>query len=269
MNGWRGPAGVGPLNVRTTVFKRVEVNSLHPEICIVGAVAQTVSLPARLLRRKIVIWMLIVLPGLWPAWPLFVEKDPTALTDPLKFVLLHLGFIACLLLVAVLTFTPLRVLFPKSDVALALNRHRRLVGVGAFAYGLLHFAVHVFYQYDGTFDGTMAQLGKELQKPFQLTGLIALTILFVLAVTSINAAVRWLGGRRWKNVHRFAYLAAALIAYHQAAAKKLFPMQVVWIFAPLVLLEIARIIKQRAKAHAQASAAPKARLEPTSTRSRS
>jgi hypothetical protein len=31
------------------------------------------------------------------------------------------------------------------------------------------------------------------------------------------------------------------------AAKKLFPMQVVWIFAPLLLLEIARIMKQRAK----------------------
>jgi sulfoxide reductase heme-binding subunit YedZ len=206
-----------------------------------------VSFPGKFLRSKVVVWTLIVLPGLWPAWPFFVEKDPTALTDPLKFVLHHLGFIACLLLVAVLTLTPLRVLFPKWDVALALNRHRRLVGVSAFAYALRHFAVHVFYQYDGTYDGTITQLGKELQKPFQLTGLVALTILFVLAVTSVNAAVRWLGGRKWKNLHRFAYVAAALVAYHQAAARKLFPMQVVWIFAPLVLLEIARFMKERSK----------------------
>jgi sulfoxide reductase heme-binding subunit YedZ len=206
-----------------------------------------VPFPANVLRSKIVVWTLIVLPGLWPAWPFFVEKDPTALTDPLKFVLHHLGFIACLLLVVVLTFTPLRVLFPKWDVALALNRHRRLVGVSVFAYALLHFAVHVFYQYDGTYDGTITQLGKELQKPFQLTGLVALTILFVLAATSVNAAVRWLGGRKWKNLHRFAYVAAGLVAYHQAAARKLFPMQVVWIFAPLVLLEIARFMKERSK----------------------
>jgi sulfoxide reductase heme-binding subunit YedZ len=121
------------------------------------------------------------------------------------------------------------------------------VGVSAFAYALLHFAVHVFYQYDGTYDGTITQLGKELQKPFQLTGLVALTILFVLAATSVNAAVRWLGGRKWKNLHRFAYVAAGLVAYHQAAARKLFPMQVVWIFAPLVLLEIARFMKERSK----------------------
>jgi sulfoxide reductase heme-binding subunit YedZ len=209
---------------------------------------------ARLLRSKLIIWTLIILPGLWPAWPFFVEQDPTALTDPLKFVLHHLGLMACLLLVGVLTFTPLRVLFPKWDVALALNRHRRLVGVSAFAYALLHFAVHVLYQYDGTYEGTMTQLGKELQKPFQLTGLIALTILFVLAVTSVNAAVRWLGGRKWKNLHRLAYIAAGLVAYHQATATKTFPMQVVWIFAPLVLLEVARFIKQRAKTAARSPA---------------
>jgi sulfoxide reductase heme-binding subunit YedZ len=202
----------------------------------------------KLLRSKPVIWTLIVLPGLWLAWPLFIQKDPTALTDPLKFILHHLGFVACLLLAIVLTFTPLRVLFPKSGLASALNRHRRLVGVSAFAYALLHFIVHVYYQYDGTYDGTVTQLGKELQKPFQLTGLVALTILFILAVTSFNLAVRWLGGKKWKNLHRFAYLAAALVAYHQAAARKLFPMQVVWIFGPLLLLEIARMVKERTKA---------------------
>lgn len=196
---------------------------------------------AKLLRSKAVVWILIVLPGLWPAWPLFVQQDPSALTDPLKFVLLHLGFVACVLLAVVLTFSPLRVLFPKWDVALALNRHRRLVGVSAFAYGLLHFGVQVLYVYDGTFE----TLGKEIQKPFQLTGLIALTILLVLTITSLHAVVRWLGGKAWKNLHRLVYVAAILVAYHQAAARKIFPMQVVWIFGPLLLLEIARVVKQQ------------------------
>jgi sulfoxide reductase heme-binding subunit YedZ len=202
----------------------------------------------KLLRSKLVLWILIVLPGLWLAWPLFIQKDTTALTDPLKFILHHLGFVACLLLAIVLTFSPLRVLFPKWGVAAALNRHRRLVGVSAFAYALLHFIVHVYYQYDGTYDGTLEQLSKELRKPFQLTGLAALTILFVLAVTSFNAAVRWLGGKKWKNLHRLVYLAAALVAYHQAAARKIFPLQVVWIFGPLIVLEIARFMKERSKA---------------------
>lgn len=197
----------------------------------------------KLLRSKLAIWTLIVLPGLWPVWPFFVRPEASALADPLKFVLHHLGFIACLLLALVLTFSPLRVLFPRWGIVQALNRHRRLVGVSAFAYALLHFTVQVLYVYDGGF-GTLA---REVQKPFQLTGLGALVILLVLTITSLHAAVRWLGGRAWKNLHRLAYVAAVLAAYHQAAARKIFPMQVVWIFGPLVLLEIARVWKVRTR----------------------
>lgn len=199
---------------------------------------------ARLLRSRITAWTLMVLPGLWPAWPLFVRSDATALTDPLKFILLHWGFLACLLLAGVLALTPLRVLWPRWEVAQALNRHRRLVGVSACAYALLHFLAHTRHVYDGTFE----TFGKEIQKPFQLTGLAALVILLLLTITSLDAAVRWLGGRAWKLLHRLAYLAAALAAWHQAAARKLFPMQVVWIFGPLLVLEIARLWKQRRRA---------------------
>ena len=122
-----------------------------------------------------------------------------------------------------------------------------LIILSFIIYHLLHFTVQVLSQYDGTFDGTKAQLAKELTKTFQLTGLIALTILLVLAITSVNAMIRWLGGKAWKNLHRLAYVAAGLAAYHQAAARKIFPMQVVWIFGPLAVLEIARIWKQQRK----------------------
>jgi methionine sulfoxide reductase heme-binding subunit len=207
-----------------------------------------VSFVSQLLRAKPVIWTLILLPGLWPLWPLVVSKDPSARTDPLKFILLHLGFMACILLVTVLTFTPLRVLWPKSALVQALNRHRRLVGVSAFGYGLTHFIVHLIYE--GGWEFLSITLKSDVEKPFLLTGLIALTILLVLSVTSLHVAVRWLGGKAWKNLHRLTYIAAALIAYHQSAARKIFPVQVLWIFVPLVLLEMARIMKQRSKTRA-------------------
>lgn len=200
---------------------------------------------ASLLRSKLVVWTLIVLPGLWPAWPLFVSRDASALTDPLKLVLHHFGFVACILLATVLTFTPLRVLWPKSAVAQALNRHRRLVGVSAFVYAALHLTTHVIYE-GGTNPAFVPTiLRAAVKKPFQLTGLIAFTILLVLAITSLHALVRWLGGKRWKNLHRLTYIAAGLVAYHQAAARKIFPQQVLWIFIPLAVLEVARIVKQR------------------------
>jgi sulfoxide reductase heme-binding subunit YedZ len=206
-----------------------------------------VAFLADLLRRKTVVWTLIILPGLWPLWPWFIRPNPGVTADPYKYVLHHLGFIACILLVTVLTFTPLRVLWPKSQIMQALNRHRRLVGVSAFFYGALHFLMHLFYESGGGVIPVSEILQTALEKPFQLTGMITLTILLVLAITSLHVFVRWLGGKTWKWLHRLAYVAAGLTAYHQAAARKVFPVQVLWIFVPLVLLEVARIIKQRRK----------------------
>ena len=197
------------------------------------------------LRSKLVIWTLLVLPGLWPLWPIFVREDPSVTADPLKYVLHHLGFVACVLLATVLSFSPLRVLWPKWGVAQALNRHRRLVGVAVFVYAALHLITHFVYEGGLELAAVPATLRTAVEKPFQLTGLLAFTILLVLAALSWNAAIKWLGGKLWKNIHRVVYVAAALAVYHQAAARKLFPMQVVYIFAPLVLLEIARIWKQR------------------------
>ena len=199
----------------------------------------------KILRSKVVVWTVLVLPGLWPLWPILVAKDPSVTADPSKYVLHHWGFVACLVLAVVLSFSPLRVLWPKWGVAQALNRHRRLVGVAAFVYAALHLTTHLIYEGGFELAAIPATLKTALGKPFQLTGLIAFTILLVLAATSVNAAIKWLGGKLWKNIHRLAYVAAALAAYHQAAARKLFPMQVVWIFGPLVILEIARVWKSR------------------------
>lgn len=197
--------------------------------------------PATLLRSKPLIWALLVLPGLWPLGPLWLWPNTTAQTDPLRFILHHWGFVACVVLAVGLSFSPLRVLWPRVEWVQALNRHRRLVGVAACVYALLHFAVQVWYVWDPEL--RLAVLAKELRKPFQLAGLGALTILVVLAVTSLNALVRQLGAKNWKRIHRLVYVAALLAAYHQAAARKTFPLQVVWIFGPLLALQIARIAR--------------------------
>jgi methionine sulfoxide reductase heme-binding subunit len=194
----------------------------------------------RLFRSKVFIWILLVLPGLYAGWPIF-RQDPTVLADPLKYLLHHFGFVACILLAAVLALTPLRVLFPRWRIALALNRHRRLIGVGAFFYALIHLAFQFLHE------GGWPTFFTDIKKPFLLMGMLAFLILLALAVTSFNFMVRWMGGRRWKNLHRLAYLAALLAAFHQALAHKLFPVQVLWIFVPLAILEVARIARQRMK----------------------
>jgi sulfoxide reductase heme-binding subunit YedZ len=210
----------------------------------------------KLLRSKRVIWTLLVLPGLWPLWPIFISQNPSVTADPFKYVLHHSGFVACLVLAVVLSFSPLRVLWPQWGVAQALNRHRRLVGVAACVYAALHLCTHLLYEGGFEIAAIPTTLQTALDKPFQLTGLIAFAILLVLAVTSPHSAIQWLGGKLWKNIHRLAYVAAGLAAYHQAAARKLFPLQVVWIFGPLVILEIARLWKQRRPKPAAAAITP-------------
>jgi sulfoxide reductase heme-binding subunit YedZ len=147
-----------------------------------------------------------------------------------------LGFTASVLLAIVLCLSPLRVIFPKSSLVLALNRHRRLIGVTTFVYVLLHVTAHFLYE------GGFSTFPADVRKPFIFTGLIAFAILFLLAITSLNRVVRWMGARRWKWLHRLVYFAGALVVYHQISARKIFPVQVLWIFLPLFGLELARIV---------------------------
>jgi sulfoxide reductase heme-binding subunit YedZ len=207
-----------------------------------------VSFLEKLLRSRVFVLTAIILPGIWPAWPI-LDGNPTVLADPAKFLLHHFGFVACVLLAVVLSLSPLRVLFPKSRLASALNRHRRTVGVSAFFYALIHLGFQLVHE------NGWPTFWIDLRKPFLLVGVATLVILSLLAATSFNAAVRWMGGRRWKNLHRLAYLAAALAAYHQAAARKIFPVQVLWIFVPLAVLELARMVRQTLKNRPRPAAA--------------
>lgn len=189
------------------------------------------------LRSKLFVLAVLVAPGLWPVVPLFVSADPSVTADPGKYLLHHLGFTAAAVLVAVLLLSPLRVLLPRWKPAQVLQRHRRLIGVTAFVYACLHVTMHFLYE------GGFATFATDWRKPFLAVGLAAFLILFLLAITSPAAAVRWLGARKWKTLHRLVYLAAALVVYHQISARKIFPLQVVWLFGPLVLLECARVWK--------------------------
>jgi methionine sulfoxide reductase heme-binding subunit len=153
--------------------------------------------------------------------------------------LLHVsGEIAIWTLGAVLSLTPLRVLFPRSAIVNALNRHRRYIGVSACIYGLIHFSCHLLYQ------GDLEDVLQSFTKPFIWFGLAGLSILVLLASTSNNWAVKKLGGKRWKLIHRLAYLAAILVIYHQSIAGKGHWYVARWLLFLLVVLEGARLVKK-------------------------
>ena len=157
--------------------------------------------------------------------------------NPLEKLLHQTGEIAIWSLGAVLALSPLRVLLPRSRIVNALNRHRRVIGVSACVYGLLHFGLYVLYE--GDLDG----LARSLSKPFIWCGVAGLSILVALALTSNNWSIRALGGKKWKLLHRLAYAAAALLIYHQSIAGKGHWHIARWLLFPLLALQAARLAK--------------------------
>ncbi len=127
--------------------------------------------------------------------------------NPIEAVQNRLGFWAITLLALSLVPTPARDL-PGMGW---LQRLRRVLGVTAFAYALLHFLFYVGV--DKFFD--WRTISTDLTKrPFIMVGFAALLCLTPLAVTSTDGWVKRLGFKTWKRIHRLAYLAAALAVVH-------------------------------------------------------
>jgi sulfoxide reductase heme-binding subunit YedZ len=150
------------------------------------------------------VWVLCLTPLavlLYRAW----TEDLGA--NPIDFITDWLGDWTLRLLLASLTMTPLRLLLGWSwPVTL-----RRLLGLFAFAYAMLHFSVWIVL--DHFFD--WPELGTDIVKrPYITVGLAALTLLVPLAATSTAGMVRRLGGATWRRLHRLAYVIGILGVLH-------------------------------------------------------
>jgi methionine sulfoxide reductase heme-binding subunit len=194
------------------------------------------QLLVNVVANKVFALSIIVGVGLWL---LVVPIFTGALgANPLEKLLHQTGEIAIWTLGAVLSLSPLRVLFPHSRLVNALNRHRRVIGVSACVYGLVHFGFHLLYE------GDAEAIARSFSKPFIWLGLAGLSILVILAASSNNFSIRKLGGKKWKRLHRLAYAAAALLIYHQAIAGKGHWHIARWLLLSLLALQTARVTKQ-------------------------
>ena len=121
--------------------------------------------------------------------------------DQVKFIQHVTGRTALVSLFATLSVTPLRRLTGVSD----LIRVRRLVGLTAFWYALLHLLSYL------VFDQSLspAAIADDIaEHPWVLVGFASFMMLLPLAVTSTGGWVRRLGGKRWQRLHRLVYPAA-------------------------------------------------------------
>ena len=127
--------------------------------------------------------------------------------NPIEFITRNTGDWTLYFLCITLAVTPLRRLTGWSW----LIKLRRMMGLFAFFYAALHFTT--FLWFDHFFD-VQEMLKDVVKRPFITVGFTAFVLLIPLAATSTNRMVKWLGGKRWQQLHRAIYLIAPLGILH-------------------------------------------------------
>src|SRR5258705_7726315 len=133
--------------------------------------------------------------------------------NPVKFTLLTTGMMALIFLLLTLLVTPLRKISGWNWIIVS----RRTLGLYAFFYTCLHFLI--FFGLDRSFN-VSSTLTEMVKRKYLIIGSTGLLVMVPLAVTSTNAMIKSLGGKRWRALHRLAYIAAHSGVIHYLLLEK-------------------------------------------------
>jgi sulfoxide reductase heme-binding subunit YedZ len=126
--------------------------------------------------------------------------------NPVEELLHELGRWGLKFLLLTLTITPLR----RWTGWNWLLRFRRMLGLFAFFYIILHFLTYVVL--DQGLD-IAAIIEDIIKRPYITLGMTGLLLLIPLAVTSTKGMMRRLG-KRWQQLHRLVYVIAIAGVWH-------------------------------------------------------
>ena len=152
--------------------------------------------------------LLVLVNGAVPAALLAWDAWHHALgANPVNFAILTTGMSALVFLMLTMLVTPLR----KVSGLNWITPLRRTFGLYAFFYACAHFLI--FFSLDRSFSvpGTLSEMVK---RKYLIIGSTGLLVMVPLAVTSTNAMIKRLGGKRWRALHRLAYVAAIAGVIH-------------------------------------------------------
>ncbi len=153
---------------------------------------------------KVLAFLALLAPAAWIARAVLTNN---AGPNPVEYLTHGTGDWALRILLLTLAMTPLRML-TKSPAPI---RFRRMFGLFAFFYAVLHFATYLWL--DKVFDAR--EIWADIYKrPFITAGFTALVLMLPLALTSTKGMIRRLGGKRWQFLHRLIYVSAAAAVIH-------------------------------------------------------
>lgn len=182
---------------------------------------------------------LVYLVGFMPAIYTFILGVLNELgADPVKALEHALGLWALRFLILTLMITPL-----AETAGIRLIAYRRALGLLAFWYACLHLAAYLILDQQLAL---AAITGDIVRRPYITVGMAAFALLVPLAVTSNNLSIRRLG-RRWRQLHRLIYGAAALAAAHFIMVVKSWPPEPL-VYGGIVFLLLAyRLVPQKVR----------------------
>jgi sulfoxide reductase heme-binding subunit YedZ len=154
---------------------------------------------------KPLVFALCLVPGLLLLGDTF-EITGSLGANPVEEIQDRLGNWALRFIMIALAVTPLRRITGRAE----LLRFRRMLGLFAFFYALMHFLAWLILD-QGIFWPAIVE--DITERPFVTIGFAALVILTALAMTSTNGMRRRLG-RRWQQLHYGAYAAGVLGVWH-------------------------------------------------------
>ena len=102
--------------------------------------------------------------------------------------------------------TPLRKILGWNE----LIKFRRMLGLFAFFYALLHFSTYMVLDHFFDFSAIVKDI---IKRPYVTAGFTAFVLMIPLAITSTAAMIRRLG-KRWQQLHRLVYVAAIAAVIH-------------------------------------------------------
>ena len=152
--------------------------------------------------------LLVLVNGAVPLALLVWDQSHNRLgANPQNFLILTTGMMALIFLILTMAVTPLRKIY-NANWLLPL---RRMLGLYAFFYASLHFLC--FFSLDRGFN--IASTWHEIVvRKYLWVGITGLLLMVPLAITSTNAMIKKLGGKRWRALHRLAYVAAIAGVLH-------------------------------------------------------
>jgi sulfoxide reductase heme-binding subunit YedZ len=187
----------------------------------------------RLAPLKLLVFVGLLAPGLWLLGrTLAGDLGARPYNEAIQFV----GLWTIRLVFLSLAVTPLRKLLTWQRLVTV----RRMVGVAACGYALLHLSL---YAVDQNLD--LGHVASEIAlRYYLLIGFTALIGLVVLGATSTDGAIRRLG-KRWRRLHRLVYPIAVVALVHFFLQSKLNVTEPVLMAGLLVWLLGFRVLARR------------------------